>query len=402
MLAWAALQMAWSDQPTLAQRFESARVTLEQMFPGRRRVGGSYQGFVKMLGRWSPRLLRLLHAHWRRALRKVAGACWTIDGWAVFAVDGTKADLPRTAALEKSFGVAGKDKSRPQSLVTCLLHLATGVTWAAHVGPATASERGHLRRLMTLLPTGSLWLADAGFTGYQLLSRLHHSGRFFVIRAASNLRLLTDLGWQIERQGQIVYLWPDSHRRAGRAPLVLRLIRLTPGRGKRVWLLTNVLDPQRLSDEQAGVFYRLRWGIEVQYRTLKQTMGRRKMLSQSPALAALELRWTLSGLWLLQLLTARSQIETGRVSPLRMSIAQAKRRLRAMLRQPSHRLRRGDNLTRRLRQAIQDTYQRRGSKNARNWPHKKTEHPPGDPRINPATPLQIKQAKAFENLKLTG
>jgi len=45
-------------------------------------------------------------------------------------------------------------------------------------------------------------------------------------------------------------------------PLVLRLIVLRRGE-QEVYLLTNVLDPKRLSDEDAGVLYEMRWGIEV-------------------------------------------------------------------------------------------------------------------------------------------
>ena len=46
-------------------------------------------------------------------------------------------------------------------------------------------------------------------------------------------------------------------------------------------LVTNILDEEVLSDETASKIYRLRWGIEVYYRTLKQTLGHQTLKSTS-------------------------------------------------------------------------------------------------------------------------
>jgi hypothetical protein len=53
--------------------------------------------------------------------------------------------------------------------VTTLLHLATGVVWDFTSGPARSSEREHLRQMLAALPQQTLLIADAGFTGYDLL-----------------------------------------------------------------------------------------------------------------------------------------------------------------------------------------------------------------------------------------
>ena len=59
--------------------------------------------------------------------------------------------------------------------------------------------------------------------------------------------------------------------RAGRAILVLRLIRLRNGRGRVMHLLTSVLEGKRLSDRCAGEMYARRWGVGLLFRSLKQT-----------------------------------------------------------------------------------------------------------------------------------
>ena len=65
------------------------------------------------------------------------------------------------------------------------------------------------------------------------------------------------------RDGEIL-CWPQAARDQELPPLRVRLIRLR-GRKRRhdVWLLTNVLDPRRLSAPQAGRYYRARWENEV-------------------------------------------------------------------------------------------------------------------------------------------
>lgn len=392
MLAYACVLMSWSESATLAQRFDAVRQTLAMLFPSRRRVGTTYQGFVKAMARLSPRLLARLERHLRDAAAHTAASCWTVFGFAVFTVDGTKIDLPRTIENERAFGCAGRVKCGPQALLTCLLHLASGAVWGYRVGPASASERGHLRTMRDLLPQGSLLLADAGFVGYDLLNSLHKSGRFFLLRVGANVRLLRKLG-HVKENGATVHLWPAWAQRRGLAPLVLRLIR-TQKRGRPMVLITNVLDAHRLSDAQACKLYAMRWGIEVFYRTLKQTLDRRKMRSASPVLAALELRWTMIGLSLLRLMSIKALREAGGADPLRLSMAQALTVLRDVIRMPQRRCRRGD-LSRRLRQAVQDEHVRHRSKRARSYAQKKHDPPPGTPRITKATPMQVQRAQQF-------
>ena len=136
--------------------------------------------------------------------------------------------------------------------------------------------------------TRALLLADAGFTGYELLKELMGSGRSFIIRAGGNVRLLKKLGFVVREHDGIVYLWPQKHR--GHEPLVLRLVVVHDGR-KVVYLLSNVLEESALSDRDVAEMYRRRWGIEVFYRSLKRTMEKHKLHSASPGKAQVELDW---------------------------------------------------------------------------------------------------------------
>ena len=66
-------------------------------------------------------------------------------------------------------------------------------------------------------------------------------------------------------------------------PMPLRLIRL-PAReagGTDVWLVTNVLDPRRLSWQTASRLFAMRWEQEVFYRSYKCTLSQAKLASRS-------------------------------------------------------------------------------------------------------------------------
>jgi hypothetical protein len=141
---------------------------------------------------------------------------------------------------------------------------------------------------------------------------------------------------------------------------------------------------------QADFSATCRWGLEVAFRTLKQTLEHRKVRSQTAAHALAELDWAIVGLWVLGVLGAGVLRKTG-VSPRRLSFAAALRAVRHAARvNPRPRV-----LRRRLRRAVIDAYPRTARKRACRWPHKKNPPPPGPPSITAATPRQVRAAKAL-------
>ena len=117
------------------------------------------------------------------------------------------------------------------------------------------------------------------------------------------------------------------------------------------------------------------------------------MLSRTPKAARCELTWAVLGVWLLGVMSVAGIIERGG-DPLAWSVAEARNRVRRTMRR-IHARRRGPSLLQHLARATKDNYQRLGSKQARNWPHKKKEQPPGEPLIEMATPRQVQRAKRF-------
>ncbi|MFQ5806709.1 MAG: IS4 family transposase [Phycisphaerae bacterium] len=316
----------------------------------------------------------------RREVPKRLRGLWTWYGWTVMAVDGSRVEAPRTRGNQRGLGRAGRQKTGPQWWVTWLIQLPSGLIWDWRQGPGTSSERTHLREMLPDLPANTLLVADAGFGGFDLWWELLQAGVDLLIRCVSNTALLSDASWsQIERQGQhrMVYLWPQNRR--SQLPLRLRLIVLKE-HGKRVYLLTNVLESQRLSRALAGELYAARWGVETDYRGLKQTLDRRRVLAETPAVGALELAGNILALALLLLQAAVAQ----GVRVVRVSVAAALRTVRQAL--ECTRWGQSSNwFLPALHAALRDHYHRRRSKRARDWPHKKKESPPSPPNLRTLT-----------------
>jgi hypothetical protein len=383
-----AILMSWCATALQQDAFEQARDATVSMYRSRRRPGGTLTGYLAAVVERSVRLLVIVARALRQANEQVGGRHWRMGPWVVMSVDGSRVECPRTAANEEAFGCAGKNKTTPQQFLTTVFHVATGLIWDWRRGRGDEAERNHLRQMLVGLPDRTMLVADAGFTGFDLLRSVLAGGHQFIVRVGSNVRLLRKLGYALEEHDGIVYLWPQGRR--DEEPLTLRLVVVNNGR-RAVYLLSSVLDEGLLSDREIARIYGLRWGIEVLYRSLKQTMGKRKMRSAAPEQARVELDWAMVGLWMLGLMTVQRISHDGH-EPGQWSVAKALRAVRRSMQRlevPTT----GGGLFGQLRRAVKDRYERNGSKDARNWPRKKTEKPAGAPRIRMAKRSEIREVQ---------
>lgn len=407
LLVITSLLWAWADESTLVERFDNSRRVATHLVGGT--PAGSYQAFMKLLGRWSAVLLGLLKELLRERMRTSLSDCMRVAGFFVFGVDGSKIDVPRTVSNQAAYAHSRKkDKKRksrrrsdsrkresPQLFLTTVWHVGTGLPWDWRRGPADSSEREHLLEMLTQLPEGALVTADAGFTGYEFLASVLDSGRRVLIRIGSNVRLLRKLGY-VREDRDTVYLWPDRQNQSGSRPLAFRLVESRSGK-EPMFLLTDVTKKE-LDDPGVVEIYARRWGVELFYRSFKRTFGRHKLRSTSAANALIELDWSFVGLWALSLY-ALVQARRSRVTPKRMSCARTLRCARRTMRDYTHRCESHDSLACRLRAAVIDDYTR-GNKTSRKYPRKKRVKPPGTPKIRTATPAQKRLARALRRERL--
>src|SRR5581483_7792840 len=188
---------------------------------------------------------------------------------------------PRRATLRRE----------PGSQDPCGRHAAT----VGHGDLAFGARRavvvafGHRQRQRTGAPpavtrqlaAGCLLVADAGYVGYHLMANLQAAGIAFLLRLSSRAPLyVPDKAALKKNREGLVYYWPYKVQIEDLPPIPVRLWRLRGERGD-VWLITNVLDEQRLPKRTAGKFYRWRWRNEGLFRTYKRTLGKVKLMSRT-------------------------------------------------------------------------------------------------------------------------
>jgi hypothetical protein len=383
---------------------------------------GSYQALTNALVTYGGQLVPLLWHRLQGLMEEVGGEHWRIGGWLPLAIDGSRVGTPRTKANEKAFRASNygkgktakyrKKKSKnqrkknrvkaetvtPQIWLTLVWHMGLRLPWCWTMGASDSSERAHFQDLLMreVFLKNTLFCGDAGFTGYEFWKSIMDQNHSFLIRVGANVRLLTKLGYYARERHGIVYVWPNEAARKKLPPLTLRLIRLHGERGD-VYLLTNVLCPRRLSDSLASRLYRLRWGIELQFRTLKQTFGRRLLRSRTPQRAYAELEWSLLGLWMIHLFAVKEQVKIGE-PPRQTSAALAIQVVRNILFLWCEVPKASEELWTQLQNAVLDKYERRSSKRARYRPHKKDIPSAGKPTIliaDKTRKLQLQQYRKY-------
>jgi hypothetical protein len=412
-----AILWVWHSQPLLVESAKDAIKSVKILF-GTTGIH-SYQTLISALKKYTEQILPPLIARMHQLMEKTDQGSFRIGLWLVLAVDGSRLDASRTLANEERFCKPRNKKQRknrrdrrakkrkpvskkkhynpqpvgPQVWLTLLWHVGQRLPWAWKIGPSYSSERSHLLEMLKALdlPKNTLICGDAGFVGYDFWNTINSEGHQFLVRVGSNCNFLRQLGRVRERNG-IVYCWPKEKQQRKQPPLVLRLLHFHDGRGE-VYLVTNELSSRRLSDSRAGEIYRRRWGIEVQFRSLKQTYGRSKLLGRTPDVVEQELTWSLVGLWMAQLLAIREQ--TDRIEPeAQTSVAMVLRILQNILHCPNEMPARGASFRSRMADALTDTYDRQSKKKSRNYPRRKEEPRTGPPKVERATAEQKKLAKA--------
>jgi hypothetical protein len=410
-----AVLWVWSDKSTLTGAFQHAKHLALSMLGTVALT--SYQGLSNALVTWTPTLLPLIQRRLHALMEQIGGEHWRIAGWLPLAVDGSRTTTPRTRSNEACFsathyGQGRKARSRrkwknkkrrskplservkPQIWLTLLWHMGLCMPWSWKTGPSTSSEREHFREMVAtqVFPEKTLFCGDAGFVGYEVWKAIHDLGHHFLIRVGANVRLLQGLGRARERQG-LVYLWTRQAAQKRQSPLVLRLIVLQGPRGT-IYLVTNVLSTTALSDREAARIYRLRWGVELQFRSYKQTFRRSKLRSRTPQRALVELDWSLLGLWIIQLFAVKEQLSLAS-PPERSSVALAVSVIQEAMHAWPDEVCNPRVLRSRLSAAIKDKYHRTSSKRARYRPHFKDVPSTGKPKIVRAT---ARQRKAYQTL----
>lgn len=417
------LLWVWSTTPQLTEAFVDARTKTAKL--GQTIAVTTYQGLMKALLSATPKIMPQLQKRMHKLMEKIGGKHMRIGSFVPIAMDGSKETAARTISNEaalrpKNYGQGKNAKNRkrkktttqattqtetkqvplppPQAWITMLWHMGLGLPWCWKLGPSNASEREHVKEMIKEgdFPDKTLFVGDAGFVGYMLWKLIIDLGYDFVVRVGANVDLLSELCPHRREGKEIVYCWPKSSLAANLPPLRLRLVKCKIGKNKKVWLLTSVLDKCELKTKDMIRLYEKRWGIELQFRALKQTFNRRKLRCRNAERVLVEIEWSIFGMAVVELLALKEQLKSSAARPEKLSFAQSLTVIRHSLNSLTDLPDFNDDMCTGLRGALIDSYERKKLKMGRYKPKRKRSPSCGEPNVKPATKLQRQTHRDME------
>jgi hypothetical protein len=422
-----ALLWSWQESKFVTDAFDHTLEACQEM--GLKKTAQSYTSMMNALNGYGHVFAAVLRQRFQEVARERTGRHFEIRGWVPIAFDGSRATAPRSITNERDFCAPnygagkrakyGKKKSKgmrrkqneqnkphpqaPQAWITMLWHMGIRLPWTWRLGPSNSSERDHVKEILRdeHFPENTLFCGDAGFTGYPLWSQILSQGYHFLVRIGANVKLLSEHA-DIKQLGRgIVLCWPKGKMDSGEPPLRLRLVRVQIGKTK-MWLLTSVLDHRELTNKMMIRFYEMRWGIEVEFRGLKQTIDKHLLRCRNSDRLFVELDWSLRGMAVAELLALIEQVASSSeddetYDPKDRSLANTMRALRYCLRN-LHKYETEDNgLMEQLSQAFVQRYHNKTDKRARYRPKNPDKKPLGDPTVRKLNAVERKTMNQILN-----
>jgi hypothetical protein len=427
-----AICWSWQETKNITDAFEYTVEVCDELKVTR--GANTYPAFMNALQKYRDGLKACLDHRFHSLAEQVGGRFYRIGKWVLIGFDGSRISTPRSLANEKAFcarhygeGTTAKyrhkankgerptseekdkpEDPKPQIWITLFWHMGLNIPWTWRLGPSDSSERGHVMEILEEeeMPEDTLFCGDAGFVGYGFWSAIIASGGHFLVRVGGNVHLLCD-EYDIEHKGnKIVWCWPKGQRKPGSQPLKLRLLQVKVGKTK-MWMLTSVLSSKELSAKQIIKYYQMRWGIEVEFRGLKQTLDNGKIQCRNSERALVELDWSIRGMAIAKLLALREQIKTAEeeestdYTPTDLSLSNTIRALRHAMRNAHQTPKENASLLLKLACALVQGYNNGTDKKARYRPQNPDKKPLGDPKVRKPTPKEKAQIEAHEKIDQT-
>lgn len=408
-----ALIWSWQETKHVTDAFDHTAEVCEEL--GIENIAKSYTSLMNALGRYQETFSHQLREHFQGLVETVAGRFWRDNDWVLIGFDGSRVTTPRTVSNETAFcapnyggGKTAKYRKKktkgmrrrqnekntpqpqaPQVWITMMWHMNLRLPWTWRLGPSNSSERGHVMEMLEQeeFPENTLFCGDAGFVGYPLWSAILAADGHFLVRVGGNVSLLSETADIKRVGGGIVLCWPKGQMNSGAEPLRLRLVQVKIGKTK-MWMLTSVVNRKELSKKKIVKYYKMRWGVEVEYRGLKHTIDKRNLRCRNSNRVYAELDWSIRGMAFAELVALREQIPNEKVAEDESSydtkdrsLANTMRTLRRCMRNLNVYAEPGNELAYQLSCALVQKYNNTTDKKARYRPKNSDKKPLGEPTI---------------------
>ena len=294
---------------------------------------GTYQGFMGALSRWTATLMDMLWPFLHQRMAEIGGEFWRIAGGfrsrSMVREQCPTDPIERAGFLCQNYGKGKTAKYRkkktkgmrrkkneknkpqpqePQAWITLLWHMGLAFALDVAAGSVEFQRTGarHGDDRFRKIPEEHAVLRRCGLRGISAVVR-HCARRRSLSGPRRRQREFAgrERGLPTAENG-LVLCWPKAMQ-GKQPPLRLRLVKVRIGKAQ-VYLLTSVLDPAKLTIKQMLKFYKLRWGIEVEFRGLKQTLDRGKLRCRNDQRLLAELNWSIMAMAVVELFALKEQL----------------------------------------------------------------------------------------------
>ena len=248
------------------------------------------QAFSKARNKVKPSAFVALNQSLQQWLNDAGLTSKTWHGFRLLSVDGSMCHLPLEDCQIRYFG-AREDNTQPVARLSTLYDVLNHQILDAALGTEDICERGYAQGHLPHAPAHSLILFDRGYPAHWLFVDLQQHGHQVVMRLPATFNTAASLFREAAADEQLITLTATSaHARTlceqsgvdPAAVVQLRLIKVILDSGEIEVLATSLLDGERYPATLFKALYHLRWGVETDYRQLKQTHELQNFSGRTP------------------------------------------------------------------------------------------------------------------------
>ena len=201
----------------------------------------------------------------------------TWNGLHVFAIDGSKFELPNSKKNFDHFGemfkVSNPDSKFTQALASVVYDVLDDYIVHASIKRYLASERDsallHLKTLEDLgIYENSVIVFDRGYYSEAMFRYCVSHGHLCVMRLKDSMKFCKEIGKKVFDSVRTLH----GNPKAGTEDIPVRIISVKLDSGEYEYLATNIFDTSFTTDMFRELYF-LRWPIEVKYLELKERLG---------------------------------------------------------------------------------------------------------------------------------
>ena len=203
----------------------------------------------------------------------------TWEGFRLCAIDGTSIRLPNEPNIIDHFGVHnGRADQQPcaMGMASVFYDVLNKIVIDSGIHPRLTSERQCAEDHLQFSTENDLVIFDRGYVSFWLYAYLLKQNISFCIRAKTKQSLLIRNFVSSGKKEAIVTFEPNKpsiktceEKGLPTKPITLRLVRVDLPNEVEV-LVTNLMDEEAYDSSVFKSLYHLRWGIEENYKRLKQ------------------------------------------------------------------------------------------------------------------------------------